>query len=427
MNVPLERLYSYLGSLTDDDIIIYHWYPHGSKKLDDLTHFFNKNTKFSYFASVTTPHIFFHDQEPLDYQLYSTNDFKNFISQHRDHYKRWSGSPGLLDDVVQTHLRCCTLSPTNFYEKTLICHSEKNSQDLTQYENNNFLGVYYWNHAVTARDWFRFAEHDTALDTKFYNVNYDFLIYNRAWSGTREYRLKFCELLAQANLIPNCNIKFSAVDTDQHYSQHTFKNSKLAITQTNLDTLFDNNSHDASASADYNSADYATAAIEVVLETIFDDTKHHLTEKTLRAIACKKPFIIVSTPGILSYLRSYGFRTFDGLIDESYDLIQDPVERLQAVTKEMVRISSMTPGEKQDLYSKLHAIAVLNHQRFFSNDFFRCVIGEFKSNLQSALYQCKTTLSRSWYDIAATIVPLSPQHDRAMTWFRENSTSMSKF
>jgi hypothetical protein len=68
-----------------------------------------------------------------------------------------------------------------------------------------------------------------------------------------------------------------------------------------------------------------------VLETLFDDHRWHLTEKSLRPIACGKPFVLMATPGSLQYLRQYGFKTFDGLIDETYDSIQNPKQRLQAV------------------------------------------------------------------------------------------------
>jgi hypothetical protein len=35
------------------------------------------------------------------------------------------------------------------------------------------------------------------------------------------------------------------------------------------------------------------------------------------------PFVIVGTRGSLEYLRSYGFRTFEGIWDESYDSAED--------------------------------------------------------------------------------------------------------
>jgi hypothetical protein len=49
-----------------------------------------------------------------------------------------------------------------------------------------------------------------------------------------------------------------------------------------------------------------------VAETVFD-TRIHLTEKTLRPIACGHPFILAAGPGSLKYLQTYGFRTFSPL------------------------------------------------------------------------------------------------------------------
>jgi hypothetical protein len=33
--------------------------------------------------------------------------------------------------------------------------------------------------------------------------------------------------------------------------------------------------------------------------------------------------MLLAAPGNLAYLKSYGFKTFDSVIDESYDTIQD--------------------------------------------------------------------------------------------------------
>ena len=86
-----------------------------------------------------------------------------------------------------------------------------------------------------------------------------------------------------------------------------------------------------------------------MLETLFDDTRWHLTEKSLRPSACGKPFMLAATAGSLQYLRSYGFKTFSGLIDESYDLIVEPHLRLQSIAQEMQRISQLSPNKKYKL------------------------------------------------------------------------------
>ena len=122
-----------------------------------------------------------------------------------------------------------------------------------------------------------------------------------------------------------------------------------------------------------------------MLETLFDDQRLHLTEKSLRPIACGQPFILAGTHGSLEYLRSYGFKTFDGLIDETYDTVEDPVQRLEEIVREMQRIAKLDTQKKQSLYHKLKEIANYNKNHFFSDAFTTQVITEYKTNLQQAL------------------------------------------
>lgn len=399
MNIPLDRLYSYLGSLTNDNMIIYHWYPHGSKNLDDLTHWHNKKPEISWLEYMTHPSLIFHDQEPLNYHLYSVDQFEQRISDRGNII--WSKSPYVVNCVANSHLRSCLKIPVNCQQYTILCHSEKNSKDLELYKSNDFVDVYYWSHAIIAKDWFRFAESDAGLRPNFESINSDFLIYNRAWSGTREYRLKFSELLLSKNLLKQCNMRFNPIDDNLHYSDHKFANPNLKIKNFDFEQYFQLNDAPSHASADYDTSDYSSAAIEVILETLFDDTRNHLTEKTLRSIACGKPFMLAATPGSLQYLRDYGFETFDGLINESYDLITDPVERLSAIVSEMQRISNLSKDEKTKLWQELYSISMRNQKRFFSQEFFDYVINEFKHNLRTALDQCNQHITDRWWGIAS--------------------------
>jgi hypothetical protein len=125
--------------------------------------------------------------------------------------------------------------------------------------------------------------------------------------------------------------------------------------------------------------------VEIVLETLFDDSRWHLTEKSLRPIACGKPFILASTPGSLEYLKSYGFKTFDTWIDESYDTVQDPNLRLQAITNSMQKFSLQPPEEKQNALTEMQTICVYNKNRFFSNEFMQQVLDEFCNNLKQGV------------------------------------------
>lgn len=76
---------------------------------------------------------------------------------------------------------------------------------------------------------------------------------------------------------------------------------------------------------------YKKFAIDIVAETVFDYPYPFITEKTLRPIGCKRMFIILGSARSLKLLKSKGFKTFDDIIDESYDEIDDPCARFHSV------------------------------------------------------------------------------------------------
>jgi hypothetical protein len=291
-----------------------------------------------------------------------------------------------IDFLSRLHLRgLIYYSKLSTCDKILILHSEKRSAQLQTYQDNGYVGVYWWSHAVIAADWFRYASVDPKLTVNFDHVQRDFLIYNRAWSGTREYRLTFMHDLAQQQLQSHCLTSFAEWDNGDHYMDHEFTNTGLAVDLSGLAQYFPANTHDSDASADYNNNDYHVTAIEVVLETLFDDSRLHLTEKTLRPIACGRPFILMATHGSLQYLRDYGFKTFDGLIDETYDTISDPSARSQAVVAEMSRIAALSKTEKFSLWQQIYEIAAYNQRLFFSQSWQQSIHQEFTANLSRAV------------------------------------------
>jgi hypothetical protein len=90
---------------------------------------------------------------------------------------------------------------------------------------------------------------------------------------------------------------------------------------------------------------------EVVTETyLTDDTTLYITEKTLRPIFRFQPFIHIGTPYVLRELRRMGFRTFAPLVDESYDAIVDPVERMAAILEQVDRLCRLTKVELHEAY-----------------------------------------------------------------------------
>lgn len=98
----------------------------------------------------------------------------------------------------------------------------------------------------------------------------------------------------------------------------------------------------------------------VVTETLYDNNHLRLvSEKTLRAILHKHPFIIASTPKILDIIKILGYKTFDGIIDESYDDELDDGKRLIKIADEVERLCSLTDNELQEF--KERAIPIVEH------------------------------------------------------------------
>jgi hypothetical protein len=82
--------------------------------------------------------------------------------------------------------------------------------------------------------------------------------------------------------------------------------------------------------------------------------------------------MLLAAPSNLAYLKSYGFKTFDSVIDESYDLIQDNDLRTEAVVKQLYWYCNLTPGEKTDIIKQLEPIIDYNFHHFYGE--FRQII-----------------------------------------------------
>jgi hypothetical protein len=377
MSIPLDRLYYYIENIAQEvrqgDIVIYRFSPHGSKNIEDLSSI----RKVDYFMNSVAPQIYCNDQEPLNYDYYEDNlhmtpKWKNLFLDHGFDFENINFRRGYQ----------------NIYDRLVLLHSEQRSAEVEKYQKGQWITAYYWSHAIIARDWFRYAKHIN-LKKK---VNKTFLIYNRAWSGTREYRLRFAEYLFRYGLIEHCKTFVTPIDeaVGVHYENHKFLNETWKPTLP-IHGFFPKSWADSHSSADFSKEDYEETDIEVVLETLFDDTRLQLTEKTLRPIAVGQPFILASTHGSLEYLRSYGFKTFNSVWDESYDVIEDSHDRMVKIIETMEVIAGWSDSERESKMSMINSIVAHNKQHFFSNEFQNQVVGELRCNLHSALIEMEET------------------------------------
>ncbi len=84
-----------------------------------------------------------------------------------------------------------------------------------------------------------------------------------------------------------------------------------------------------------------------------------VSEKTLKPLAFYHPFVVYGQRTHLSTLKSWGFETFDNLWDESYDSIENIIQRRDAV------IDIADNFKMQDYDAETQSKLQHNHDRFF--------------------------------------------------------------
>jgi hypothetical protein len=104
----------------------------------------------------------------------------------------------------------------------------------------------------------------------------------------------------------------------------------------------------------------AESLLYLVTETVATGRRHHLTEKTFKPIVSKQPFMLLATPGNLAYLKSYGFKTFDSVIDESYDQITNNKDRWNRALDQIELLAQLDPEE---VLAKTADIRLHNYNR----------------------------------------------------------------
>jgi hypothetical protein len=109
------------------------------------------------------------------------------------------------------------------------------------------------------------------------------------------------------------------------------------------------------------------SCISLVCETAVSIGSIAITEKTLKPILLKKPFLVVAEPYFLKYLRYIGFKTFNSIFDESYDNILCPVTRCEKVYKQLEDFCKLSLNDAIDATTKMKYITDYNYDYFYNH------------------------------------------------------------
>ena len=362
--LQIDHIYEFLYQEIFKDFEFYHLF-NGvpSPNLDNISIFTRKHR--------ADTKIFFYDQEPIIQQL---------IDPYIDILTRDS-RPAIL--------------VTSEYSPSVDSYTK-------------FQKLYYFFHGFAALDWYRgyYALNYNKSIVKQYE--HDFISFNRIINNDRSYRIYFVSLLKELGLLEKGLVSFSVTDNifddwqdevadpNTKLSQHARQHSERYLTDISK-LIIDSPQLPGSASANIprtinswmdtsiNTHKNVDAFWHVVTETVFYYNKLHLTEKIFKPIVSKQPFMLLAAPGNLAYLKSYGFKTFDSVIDENYDNIVDNDLRTETVVRQLHWYCNLTPDEKTRIIQQLEPIIEHNFHHFYGE--FRHIITRELLNNTKSLFQ----------------------------------------
>ena len=103
---------------------------------------------------------------------------------------------------------------------------------------------------------------------------------------------------------------------------------------------------------------YKNSWYSIVAETNTPPSEF-FTEKTAKCFFAKRIFLFFGKQGQLKKLKELGYKTFNNIIDESYDEIENDMERWQSAFNEVIKLSKLDPLE---VYYKAKDILEHNKQ-----------------------------------------------------------------
>jgi len=391
-------LFELLKSKNTNSTVAY-LYPFGSTLFEDLEFLRNSSDDLEVI-------LFCYDQEPI-YVHYNRSLFDKIQN--------------LKTFDISSSIQIESTGYSNYFKKTLtlrsqeishkkipsiiLLNTEKDSLQkniaLAQYQ---FIDCYYFFHALAASDWFRGYEFcKSIIPIKQRRIKKTFISMNRILGNSRIYRSFFIAELRRKNLLDFGHISHSKIcpvhgnlqpsiiksikkyNLNQQYILDLVKELN-DIKELRIDTPIDKQIYNQSFSIGPIS-ESIESFVHVVTETCFWEEKKHLTEKIFKPIVLKQPFILLGCANNLAYLKEYGFKTFDQWWDESYDLCQDPIQRINQVVCILETLCQMSNDELTNMLYQMEEVLEYNYNRFYSKEFVQDIWSELETNLESAIAQ----------------------------------------
>jgi len=310
--------------------------------------------------------VFFFDQEPMIPELHKSTF--NEINQR-------NYLPGLIR------------------KKGAVVVNEFDSDNIDYICNQyNLQPFRYFFHGWAALDWFRGYDKTFLITPPAQRtINKTFFSPNRIIGGMRQHRVLMLYHFQRLGMMDNwisaskiCPVEHTSIETIALEYQQQYPDIVDTINQISLPKLFPGEDQTLMTSCWLDNFDLcAETLVYHISETIFTGRRQYLTEKTFKPIAMGMPFVITGTAGSLAFLRRYGFKTFEGVWDESYDQETNDILRAERIASLLKSLDELPQDGKQDLFKMALPIIKHNWNHFYNGGFESVLWKELTTMLDS--------------------------------------------
>jgi hypothetical protein len=307
---------------------------------------------------IETDYVFFHDQEPVDVDLYSTL-FDEVITRNLDiQQPEGPGTQVMFDGHI------------------VVSERGHNVEQIEQ--RYGWKSHYYFYHGWACQDWFRGYDRSFLIPrARDRRPTQTFMSPNRIVAGKRDHRVLFLYNMFRQGLEHNhisapriCPAEQVDIASIAQKYTNVYQDITQVFEAAQLPKVFVGESTQEMTSCWLtNFQEAQDSLVYVPTETVYFGRRTHLTEKTFKAIALEMPFVMVAPAGSLAYLREYGFRTFDSIFDESYDEETDDIRRIERVTQLLKDLDGLGQRERQQIHRACVPIVEHNFNHFYRGGF----------------------------------------------------------
>jgi len=112
---------------------------------------------------------------------------------------------------------------------------------------------------------------------------------------------------------------------------------------------------------------YNQTYYSLVAETNAVNSFNFYTEKIVKPMLAKRLFIVIAGQNYLKNLRTFGFKTFDGIIDESYDYEINDEIRWHMALDQLQYLCKQNP---QEVLNKIKDVVEHNQQLILNTNWY---------------------------------------------------------